>query len=69
MVACDLIERYGFAACIRGVSTLKERNLAMLDRKPDGIVAPLPYLRKILEETPQIQLAPERLEYSIGDMS
>jgi hypothetical protein len=49
-VAMELIERHGYADCIRGVSTLRERNNAMVvGKNKRGITAPLPYLRSVMD--------------------
>lgn len=68
IVACDLIERYGFDACIRGISTLRERSNSMAKKQRHGISAPLPYLRTIMEgELGTLVSAPVTLDFTIED--
>lgn len=68
IVACDLIERYGFDACIRGISTLRERSNTMAKKQRHGISAPLPYLRTLMEgELGALVSAPSTLDFAIED--
>ena len=70
VVALDLIERFGFATCLRGVTTLRERNNALVGQRKPGISAPLPYLRTILEKESSITVsvsAPQIIDISVGE--
>lgn len=60
ITASEMIELFGFKECLRGLAILKERNNAMvLKNSRNGIRAPLPYLRTILEnEHEEKQAAP-----------
>lgn len=50
VTAAQLVELYGYPACIQGLSTLKERNEARVRKNVrDTIRAPVAYLRAILE--------------------
>lgn len=51
ITASGLIEKYGFPACIRSLTTLRERNDAMIRKNArNGIRAPLGYLRTIMDD-------------------
>lgn len=52
IVASELIERHGYPACMRALTTLRERNDAQIRQNKCGINAPLPYLRSIMDEKP-----------------
>lgn len=50
-IASDLIERYSYAQCIRGISTLKERNYAQVKKNSRNTIrAPVKYLKAIMED-------------------
>jgi len=66
VVALDMIERFGFATCLRGISTMRERNNALVDQHKPGISAPLPYLRTIIEKETPVS-APQVVDISVGE--
>lgn len=68
LIASRLIERYGYADCIRGISTLKDRFNAMVKKNRHGISAPLPYLRTIMEGELGTPVAvPATVDFAIED--
>lgn len=70
IVASDLIERFGYDACIRGLSTLKERYDATIKKHRHGIDAPLPYLRSIMEGELGVRLVtPTKVDFALEDIS
>lgn len=74
ITASRLIERYGFATCIRNLSTLKERNHKMiLKNARNGIRAPLPYLETLIEgddspATPIAIAAPATVDFALEEI-
>lgn len=70
VAATAMIERYGYAACIRGLSTLKERYNASLNRSRHGISAPIPYLRSIMEDDLGVPVSPPvTVDFALEDIT
>lgn len=72
IIASSLIEHFGFEACLRGLATLRERNNALIvkSKRKQGILAPLPYLKTIMEgddATPFV--APATVDFALEDLS
>lgn len=67
--ALELIDRYGYAECVRGISTLKERYDMMIMGNRPGIAAPLPYLKMIMEDSFGIRVAtPSKVDFTIEEL-
>lgn len=70
ITASELIERFGYKACLRGIATLKERYYTTLDSRKQGISAPLPYLRSIMEDELSVSTAvPTKVDFAYEDIA
>lgn len=73
IVAATLIDRFGYPACVRYISTLKDRYNATLGRARHGISAPLPYLRSIMEDElgnlSPIVSVPATVDFALEDIT
>lgn len=71
-VAMELIDRFGYQACIDSLVTLKERHNTMLTQHGRrGIEAPLPYLRTLMEGSinkPSFVI-PTTVDFALEDVS
>ena len=72
LTASRLIDRYGFPTCLRGLSTVKERNQAMIRKNVrNRIRNPIAYLETLLEDedTPPAEavMADSVLDFALED--
>lgn len=69
ITASELIERFGYPACLHGVAILKERYEITVSKNRNGISAPLAYLRSIMESDLDMPVkAPAKVDFAYEEL-